>query len=91
MGVWRSATNYNKLNGLLFISGLRGLMGNANRSSSVSVSAAAAAAGVPVPRTVSSDATPSAPASCGAWRPGNMAKEDTATSEAPGESDVICV
>lgn len=59
---------FRKLNGLVFISGLRGLMGSANKSSSVSLlcvaGGAAAACWVslwPPPRTASSDATPPPP------------------------------
>lgn len=49
--------DYNRLNGLLFISGLRGLMGNANRSSASP--SAVGGRGASDPSTASRDATPS--------------------------------
>jgi hypothetical protein len=53
---------YRILNGLLFISGLRGLMGSANRSSSFASSPppvlAAAAEAAPLPTIASREATP---------------------------------
>lgn len=84
---------YRILNGLLFISGLRGLIGRANRSSSVvssppSVFAAAAAGAraVPLSTMASREAAPAPPdAGCRA----RAANDETAKSDAAGDSEVI--
>jgi hypothetical protein len=80
---------YNMLNGLLFISGLLGLMGRAKRSSSTS--SGAAGSRTPPPTIASSDAMPPLspllillvlPSPCGNMDPNG----DTAMSEAPGDN-----
>lgn len=64
-----SSPDYSRLKGLLFISGLRGLMGSANRSSSVfSSPPGPRACGNWLPTMASSEATPPLPASLGKGR-----------------------
>jgi len=89
-----AVSRYNILNGLLFISGLRGLIGRAKRSSSTS-SAAGVGRGAVLPIMASREPIPPPlllTVSLEVCRPcGNMdPKDDTATSDAPGESEVKC-